>query len=150
MNTHELAVKLKTEHDAVEALSDRLREWVAVVPRANIGDWIAELRSRFEHLRAHLIKHMALEEHEGYMKTVVEMRPTLSPEVERLQHEHEEIGKIMTSVHEAVESLEPADRLLVRDCCRRIDNLLHYIEHHENDENLLLLTSMTSDIGAND
>jgi len=150
MNTHELAVKLRAEHDAVEALSDRLREWVAVVPRANIGDWIAELRSRFEHLRAHLTKHMALEELEGYMKSVVETRPTLSPEVERLQHEHEEIGKIMASVHEAVEALKSVDRLLVRDCCRRIDNLLHYIEHHENDENLLLITSLTHELGAND
>jgi len=150
MNTHELAVKLKAEHEAVEVLVDRLREWVAVVPRANIADWIGELRNRFEHLRAHMIKHMALEEQEGYMKTVVEMRPTLSPEVERLQHEHEEIGKIMAGVHEAVEALKPADRLLVRDCCRRIDNLIHYIEHHENDENLLLITSLTSDLGAND
>jgi len=150
MNAHELAVRLRAEHDAVEALSDRVREWVAVVPRSNIGDWIVELRSRFEHLRAHLTKHMALEEQEGYMKTVVELRPTLSPEVERLQHEHEEIGKIMASVHEAVEALKPADRLLVRDCCRRLDNLLHYIEHHENDENVLLITSLTSDIGAND
>lgn len=150
MNPHELAVKLRAEHDAVEALSDRLKEWVAVVPRANIADWIGELRDRFEHLRAHMTKHMALEEQEGYMQTVVELRPTLSPEVERLQHEHEEIGKIMSGVHTAVEALEPVDRLLIRDCCRRIDNLLHYIEHHENDENVLLITSLTSDIGTKD
>ena len=150
MNTHELAVKLRAEHDAVETLSDHLRECVSVVPRANLGDWISELRLRFEHLRAHLTKHMALEEHDGYMKTVVEIRPTLSPEVDRLQHEHEEIGQIMASVHEAVEALKPVDRLLVRDCCRRIDNLLHYIEHHESDENLLLITSLTTDIGGHD
>jgi hypothetical protein len=84
------------------------------------------------------------------METVVDLRPTLSPEVERLQHEHEEITKILSGVHEAVEALKPIDRLLVRDCCRRIDNLLHYIEHHENDENVLLITCLTSDIGTKD
>jgi len=150
MNTQILAAKLRAEHDAVDALSDRLREWVAVIPRANVAEWIAELRQRFEHFRAHLTRHMALEEQEGYMTTVVEMRPTLSGEVERLQHEHQEIAKIMGGVHAAVEALCKEDRLLVRDCCRRIDSLMHYVEHHENDENMLLITTLTSEIGTKD
>jgi len=150
MNTQELAAKLRAEHEAVEQLADRLREWVAVIPRTNAAGWIAELRRRFEHFRAHLTKHMALEEQEGYMTAVIELRPTLSQEVGRLQHEHEEITTIMAGVQSAVDSLSKDDRLLVRDCCRRIDNLLHYVEHHENDENMLLITSLTSEIGTKD
>lgn len=150
MNTHELADKLREEHHAVEILANQVREWVAVIPRSNVPAWIEELRRRYERFRAHLIKHMVLEERDGYLITVVELRPTLSGEIERLQHEHTELSAIMTSVQSAVDALGPEDKLLVRDCCRRIENLLNYVEHHENDENLLLITVLTTDLGAHD
>ncbi len=150
MNTHELANRLREEHEAVELLANRVREWVAVIPRSNVANWIVELRNRFEKFRAHLIRHMALEESDGYLTTVVELRPTLSGEIERLQHEHVELNKIMTGVHLAVEAIGPEDRLLVRDCCRRMESLLNYVTHHENDENLLLITALTTDIGSHD
>jgi iron-sulfur cluster repair protein YtfE (RIC family) len=150
MNTHELADRLREEHCAVEALANKVREWVAVIPRSNVQHWIDELKTRYEKFRAHLTKHMVLEERGGYLTTVVDLRPTLSTEIDRLQHEHVELNTIMTSVQAAVASLGPEDRLLVRDCCRRLENLLNYVEHHENDENLLLITTLTTDLGAHD
>jgi len=150
MSMFEVAQRLREEHDRVDDLSDRLREHVCVVPRTNIGHWIDIVHERFEHFRAHFTQHMALEEQEGYMVSVVENRPTLSIEVDRLKHEHREIVKIMDRIHVAVEQLDPNDRLLVYDCCRRIDNLLNYVEHHENDENLLITFAYTHDIGTKD
>lgn len=150
MDTAKIAQWMREEHDKVEALSDRLKERVAIVPRANLGKWIEEVSDRFEHLRAHLVKHMALEESEGYLTAVTERRPTLSREVERLQHEHGELEKIMEGVHHAVSGLVADDRLLVRDCCARIENLLAYIERHEDDENLLVVQAFARDIGTSD
>ena len=55
---------------------------------------------------------------------------------------------IMDSIHHAVHGLTPNDPLLVRDCCRRIDSLLDYVEHHEDLENNLLSFAITQDIGT--
>ena len=150
MDASKIAQWMREEHDKVEDLSNRLKERVAVVPRANLGNWINEVRDRFEHFRAHLIKHMALEESEGYLIAVTERRPTLSREVERLEHEHRELEKIMEGIHHAFSELAADDRLLVRDCCARIDKLLAYIERHEDDENLLVTQAFARDIGTND
>lgn len=150
MDASKIAQWMREEHDKVEDLSNRLKERVAVVPRANLGNWINEVRDRFEHFRAHLIKHMALEESEGYLIAVTERRPTLSREVERLEHEHRELEKIMESIHHAFSELAADDRLLVRDCCSRIEKLLAYIERHEDDENLLVTQAFARDIGTND
>ena len=150
MDAAKIAQWMREEHEKVENLIDRLKEQVAVVPRANLGKWIEEVGDRFEHFRAHMVKHIALEEREGYLTAVTDRRPTLSREVERLQHEHEELQKIMESVYRAVGELAAEDRLLVRDCCARIENLLGYVERHEDDENLLVTQAFARDIGTND
>ena len=56
----------------------------------------------------------------------------------------------MNGVHQAVEAIGPQDRLLVRDCCRRIQNLLNFVVRHEDDENMLLTFALTYDIGTKD
>ena len=150
MDTDKIAQWMREEHVKVENLSDRLREQVAVVPRTNLGKWIEEVRDRFEHFRAHMVKHMALEESEGYLTAVTERRPTLSREVERLHHEHAELEKIMESVYHGLGGVGADDRLLVRDCCTRIGSVLGYVERHEDDENLLVTQAFARDIGTND
>jgi hemerythrin-like domain-containing protein len=71
----------------------------------------------------------------------------LGREVERLAHEHGELQAIMDRIHEELDALKPEDHLLIRDCCTRIQSLLSYIEHHENAENLLVLSAFTDDLG---
>lgn len=148
MNTQELARWLRDEHDKVNELISALREKVAIAPQTNQQKWIEETRRAFEHLRAHNIKHIALEEQGGYMAAVVQRRPTLAREVDRLAHEHHEMLTIMNRIHDELEALRPEDQLLIRDCCNRIQNLLSYVEHHENAENLLVFTAFTDDLGG--
>ncbi len=150
MDTQEIAQWMRDEHARVHELANELREQVAVVPRANLGKWIADIREQYEHFRAHLVKHMALEERDGYLPSVTERRPTLAGEVERLKHEHVETIKIMDGIHEAVHQLTVEDRLLIRDCRDRIGDLLSYIEHHEEEEDLLITHVFTRDIGTAD
>lgn len=149
MKTREVAAWMRVEHEKVQDLANILRENAAVVPRVNLAAWIKDMQSRFEHFRAHLIKHMALEEHEGYLSIVVERRPALSPEVNRLQNEHRELTRIMDGIYEASKGLTAEDRLLVRDCCYRLHGLLGYIERHEELENNLVTFAFTQDLGEN-
>lgn len=148
MTEQDLARWIRKEHEQVQGLADRLTEKVAIVPRANLAVWIAEVRERFEHFQAHMTKHMALEEHEGYLPAVVERRPTLAPQIERLHHEHGEFLRIMEGVHKALENLTPEDHLLVRDSCHRITHLLAYVEQHEELENNLVTFAFSQDIGT--
>ena len=150
MTTPDLNSWIRLEHEKVEELANGLREKTAVVPRANLQAWTKEVCERFDHFRAHLIKHMALEEQDGYLPAVVKRRPALSVEVDRLQHEHQELLRIMESLHRAVHELTAKDRLLARDCCRRIDLLLSYVDQHEDLENNLVTLAFTQDIGTND
>lgn len=150
MKAEDIGQWMREEHAKVEELADRLRERVGVVPRLNLERWLREVRHQFEHFRAHMVRHMALEEHNGYMSAVVERRPTLSPQVDRLNHEHLELSRLLETIHAALGQIGPDDRLLVRDCCRRIGELLNYIEHHENDENMLVTFVFTQDIGTKD
>ncbi len=150
MKARELAQWMRDEHEKVHELAEKLQEKAAIIPRTNQGRWIQDARQAFDHLRAHMIKHMALEEQDGYMLCVVEQRPALSREVERLAREHASLAHILNSIHQELGELRPEDQLLILDCCRRIQNLLQYVERHEKDENLLVLTAFTNDIGTKD
>ncbi len=150
MTSHRIAEWVREEHATVAKLTDALRAQVAAIPRASIERWISEICKSFDHYRAHLTRHMSLEESEGYLTAVIEQRPTLTAEVERLKHEHAELGVIMDSIHNALYALKPDDRLLVRDVCRRIDRVLSYVDHHEDDENLLVTFVFCTDIGTKD
>lgn len=150
MTPRQLANWVQEEHEKVQEVATRLQEKVAIIPRSNQGRWIQEARQAFDHLRAHMIKHMALEEQDGYMLAVVDQRPWLSNEVERLAREHRELTRVMDEIHQTFQLLRPEDHLLILDCCRRVQNLLNYLEHHEKEENLLLLSAFTNDIGTKD
>lgn len=150
MTMREMAYWLREEHKKLNELSAGLQEKTAVVPRIHQQKWIDEVRRSFDHLRAHLTKHMSLEERDGYMLPVVERRPMLSREVERLAHEHGEMQRLLDRIHEDLGRLNPADALLIRDACRRIQNLLQYVEHHEKDENLLVMSTYGEDLGTED
>jgi hypothetical protein len=150
MNMREMAYWLREEHNKLNVLSAALQEKTAVVPRIHQQKWIDEVRQSFDHLRAHLTKHMALEECDGYMLPVVERRPMLSREVDRLAHEHGEMQRLLDSIHEDLGRLHVEDALLIRDAFRRIQNLLQYVEHHEKDENLMVMSTYGEDLGTED
>ncbi|GMU35725.1 MAG: hemerythrin domain-containing protein [Planctomycetia bacterium] len=150
MNPQELMNKVSNEHQKVIDLSERLGEKVSVAPRVNRAKWLREVRGEYEHLRGHLIKHMALEEQDGFMVSVAEQSPALTREIERLAHEHVEITKLLGLIQRELNEVNEKDQLLLLDCCRRIQALLQYVEHHERDENFLVLTAFTTDIGTKD
>ena len=139
---------IRREHAAVQDLSARLRTQVSNLPTGHFDAWVKELRDRFEHLHAHLVKHMALEEAGGYLSAVVERRPTLSREVDRLKHEHREMSSLMDSIKAAMEELTAEDRLLIQDCCTRIQSLLSCVEHHKQQENRMVVHVFNLDLGA--
>ncbi len=150
MTPQETARWIRNEHEQIKILSEVLLEKVAIAPQSNEQKWIQDLCEAFDHLRAHMIKHMSLEIRDGYMLPVVNRRPALAREVERLAHEHGELSRVMDGIHQSLNELKPTDRLLMRDSCKRIRDLLQYLEHHEAEENILVVSAFTDDIGTHD
>jgi hypothetical protein len=150
MNAPKTAEWLAEEHRKVVDLMERLRAKSTVPQPQERGPWLEEVRRRFEHLRAHMIKQFALEEDGGYLVPVLECRPTLSKQVEALRHEHAEIIEILNTIHDALHRAEPVDGLLIRDTWSRIRNLLGYIEDHDQNEYKLVTSVFTVDMGGKD
>lgn len=150
MSVDVIAKRLSKEHFELEVLMKRLLECADVMPRTNHAAWIEECRSVYAAFRDHVLKHMALEEVDGYLSVVVEKRPGLSCEVERLQREHQSLSHLIDSLSDAIVALTPEEPLRIRDCCHRIRDLIAYIRHHEQDENMLVLSAFTDEIGTKD
>lgn len=150
MSNPSIAEWIKKEHDEVEHLAGKLRESVSFAPRVCTEAWLANVRDRFEHLRAHLQKHMALEEAGGYMAAVVERHPWLSNRVNQLAGEHRDFAKLLSDLHDSLDWMDSDRRLLIRDFCYRVHDLLGYIERHEQEANDLVEFALTDDVGIKD
>lgn len=150
MDAERLATWLRQEHDTVEELAAALRQAVATEPRGDATAWLKDMRHQFASFHAHLSRHFALEEDEGYLLPVLERRPTLAAQVAQLRDEHHQIDTLLSDLLRAVESLRTTQPLIIGDWCVRVRNLLGYLERHEERENLLVTHVFTEDIGSKD
>ena len=150
MNGSDIASWLRDEHEKLRGLSSTLSSAIAVIPKMPQPGWLNEVRSAFDQLRDHLNTHMTLEERDGYLTPVVDARPALSRVVQRLAHEHKEFRRLLDGIQRDFLSITAADRLLIGDCFRRIQELMRCVEHHEKDENLLVMSTFGQDLGTTD
>ena len=150
MEKENLAQWMKHEHAKVKELADQLREHIVAFPSDDQAIWLKELGRRFEHFSTHKRRVMNLKVEGGYLLPVVELRPTLSKEVEHLRHELDELRQLMDNLHHAVLALQPGDNLLIRDCCTRLQIFLGHVQRHEEHENHIVQYTLTQDIGIKD
>jgi len=148
MDREKLAEWMKQEHVRIQELSNHLREHVVAVPPGSREAWLAELNKRFDHFAAHVRRVMSIQEEGGYLLPVLEVRPTLSAQVELLRHEHTELRQLMDNLQETVRALKPQSNLLIRDACTRIQVFLGHVQRHEEHENHIVLYTLTEDIGV--
>lgn len=150
MDPQKLAQWMRQEHAAVGQLSEALGRRIAAVPAGERTAWWRDLCDRFEHFRAHLLKHMSLEEKDGYLSMVSDRRPALDPQVQQLKSEHRQMTAMMKRINDDMQSAGIDEELILQDVCHRIDRLLGYVRHHEECENLMVLSAYTDDIGTKD
>jgi hemerythrin-like domain-containing protein len=139
MSTEELVRWLRGDHDPLPEFADRLRERIARKPRGDQRRWIDDLQTCFDDFATFFRERMAKEEANGYFKPVLEARPALESASHVLRQEHSELSRIIESIERAVHRLPPNARLLLRDACKRIEDLLSWIERHEEHENCVVL-----------
>ncbi|MFH1746667.1 MAG: hemerythrin domain-containing protein [Planctomycetota bacterium] len=150
MDRQKLSEWMQTESGRVRELSANLREHIIAVPSGSREIWLQELVQRFEHFTAHFQRMMIIEEEDGYLLPVIEVRPTLAKQVELLQREHHELRHLTEELQRTVKSLKPDENLLIRDCCTRLQIFLGHVDRHEQHENHIVLYTLSQDIGASD
>jgi hemerythrin-like domain-containing protein len=150
MTSREIAQWMREEHAVVEELADQIGARIAAVPRAGLGPWIAETAAHLGDFHVHLRRHFDLEQEGGYLEAVIDRSPALTPDVDRLRHEHDEIDRLLTSIHQDLTAATDQDRIIVEDCCCRVQNLLRYLRDHEEREDLMVVSAFNSDLGTKD
>lgn len=148
MLAQDVARRMEEEHAIVDRLVRGLREWLAALPRSNFARWIDGARQRFDHFRAHLIRHFAEEERDGYMRLLAGVHPIVTAEVERLRREHGEMIRLLEAMHRDLQALTPEDRLLIQDAGGRMERFLAILEHHEHEEHLLAALATAGEVKA--
>jgi hypothetical protein len=139
---------LRSEHGGTHQLADPLRRTAATPPRGGRAQWIAELQARFDGYAGHVCRRIVDEEACGYLRPVLEARPSLAGAAEVLQHEHAELTRLIDRLRRSVHQLTPKDNLLLRDCGKRIENLLSWVERHEEHENHIVLYALAEGSGT--
>lgn len=142
MPTEDIVRWLRHEHDDTRELAGHLRARIASPPRGGKQEWIEELRARFADFATHLRRRITEEERGGYLTPVLQARPALSAAVGVLRHEHDELGRLVERLGRTIGTLRPQHNLLLRDCCKRMEDLLCWVERHEEHENHIVLYAL--------
>lgn len=146
----ELAEWMRNEHLALVDLNKVIRQHIAAKPEVVLAEWLRGLKLAFERLRAHLERHFAAKEEDGYLSMVVEQRPTLSGQVEKMRREHGEILQMAGRILEEAAEVQPENRLLVADICARIQRFMAVVADHDQREVMLTMFVFSQDIGGKD
>lgn len=148
MNPGELAKWMQEERDAFRTLTKVIKQHVAAIPDSNLGEWLHGLRSAFDRLEAHLKRNFDAQETGGYMQNLLELRPTMSREVDRLKHEHHELQHMSDRIRADLSETRAEDRLLVGDACARVLRFVAIVGQHEQRENTITLLVFNEELGA--
>ncbi len=150
MDDARIAQKLAEEHKKLAGIVADLRAVAGEVPAQPRDAWLDSLRKCFFAFRAHMIRRFALEEVAGFMREVLERRPTLSRQVELLHQEHRDILALTEEIQEGLTAVAAEDASTIEDLCMRVSFLLSNVDHHTEHENLLVSYVFTQDIGGED
>jgi hypothetical protein len=91
---------------------------------------------------------MNIEEQDGYMSFVEEIKPNMHFRVDRLEHDHNQFRQAMDNLLPKVDSLSEYDDQEIEAVCGEIYSLLERIDQHDKEEIELLQDSMWCDEGG--
>jgi len=137
------------EHEKLHNLLDLLRVIAeeARVSRSEQG--LQKLLELLKDFMGVMREHMDFEEEDGFLTPVVQIRPTLSTQVEQIRSEHE---KIIQTIQELIRAFESPRQSTFwpRDVPEATLELLDEITNHEEKENTMVLDVFCHDVGTKD
>lgn len=142
--------EIKEVNEELWKLLDEVRDMCQsslelVASRNKVADQLAELRDQ-------LAMHFALEEAYGYFEDPVVVAPQLDARAGPLRDEHSGLYERVSELVEYVETEQYGGRLAsaAPQIVERFREFDRQLQHHESQENELILRAYSDDIGVGD
>jgi hemerythrin-like domain-containing protein len=149
VDPHTLAQQTMLEHQILKHLTNALEvslNWDA--DGIDGSRKLASVRFVMQSLQRHLERQLALEEFDGYMEAVLESHPSLSGQIEKLKHEHDEFRSETYRIVSRLDSMTPTDGTNFEATCGEIRQLLVKLaEHSRKEVNLLQDSFLQEEVG---
>jgi hemerythrin-like domain-containing protein len=146
----EFAKLMQQRHAALLELTRMLKEHIVKQPGIACEDWLHGLNVAFKRLHKHLEESYEAKSAGGYLEHVLELRPNLSSQVERIRHEHDELLKMSGWIERELDEVTCADRVLIADCTARIQRFMAIATQHNQQESMLTMLVFNQDLGGFD
>ena len=137
------------EHQILDHVKQALRvtlDWK--VPSVGIARKFSSVQFTLKSFQRHLERLMDIEEQDGYMALVAELKPNMGFRVDRLAQDHERFRKSLGRLLPEVDSLCEFQDQEFECVCREIYELLDSVDRHDEDEVELLQETFLFDEGG--
>ena len=135
IDTHSQANVARMEHQILDHVKQALRvtlNWK--VPDTGLARKVSSVRFTFQSFQRHLERLLDLEEQDGYMVLVAEMKPNMFSRVERLEQDHIEFRNELHDLLPEVEAVSEYQSEEFEEVCQSICRLLEKIDRHDEQE----------------
>ncbi|MCG3138583.1 MAG: hypothetical protein HJJLKODD_02448 [Phycisphaerae bacterium] len=150
MDDATIAQKALKIHEELDREVDLLRLRMASKPDAHGDHWLTAFASHFRHFHTQLRSHFEMEEEGGFMKPVVDKRPTLSPQIARLREEHRQMRHLCYELEMFVEECRAPSLQQIAHIRERSDEIIDCLKAHEKAENQLIQDAFQLDLGSSE
>ena len=137
------------EHKILDHVKQALRvtiEWKT--PSIGLPRKVSSVQFTMKSFARHLRRMMELEERDGYMDEVRELKPNLDNRVARLQRDHQEIRKRLSDLAPEVEAMPGLPEEQFEYVSSQIVELLDLVDQHDVAEIELLQETLLRDEGG--
>ena len=137
------------EHEILNHVKQALRVTLGWrVPPEGIARKLSSVQFTLKSFQRHLERLMCIEEHDGYMAFVEEVKPNMDFRIQRLEQDHGKFREILAVLVPRVESLGEIESEAFDDVCHEIYGLLDQVDRHDQQEIDLLQDSLWFDEGG--
>ena len=137
------------EHQILDHIKQALRvtlDWQ--VPSVGVARKLSSVRFTLKSFQRHLERMMNLEEQDGYMVLVGEIKPNMSFRVERLAEDHQRFRQSLEQLLPKIDSLSEYQNEDFEKVCCQICELLDSVDRHDEEEVELLQETFLFDEGG--
>jgi len=137
------------EHQMLEHVKNALRVTVSwKAPAVGISRKRSSVAFAMQSFQRHLERLMGIEEEEGYMFMVADVKPNMEERIKGLRDEHDAFRRDVAELVDALEEMGDWQVDHFEQICGDIKSLLNHIDKHDQAEVKLLQESFLCDEGG--
>jgi hemerythrin-like domain-containing protein len=137
------------EHQILDHVKQALRvtlNWQT--PSVGMPRKLSSVRFTLQSFLRHLERLMNLEEQDGYMEVVSELKPNMQNRIERLEQDHDQFRKRSEQLLHKMEEISEYDCAQFDQACGMVVEFLAQVDQHDKKEIQLLQETLLCDEGG--